>query len=198
MLSYALARHWGREALWPRFATAFNWCQWAIPAVAFLLLLAVSLLIALGVPNEAGGPSVVAGLAGYGLWLHWFLARHGLRSVGAARGGAGGRSSMPRRSCWCVGPLLIAVALRPAGGGRMGGLQCAERRRLRAAGRPAAGARPAGGAAHVDNDLRVAARSFWAAGVALPAFLCLRLLDWAADGLPAHPAMPGRWICCST
>ena len=43
------------------------------------------------------------------------------------------------------------------------------------------------GVQHVDNDLRVAARSFWAAGVALPAFLCLRLLDWAADGLPPQP-----------
>jgi hypothetical protein len=43
------------------------------------------------------------------------------------------------------------------------------------------------GVQHVDNDLRVAARSFWAAGVALPAFLCLRLLDWAAEGLPPHP-----------
>ena len=43
------------------------------------------------------------------------------------------------------------------------------------------------GVQHVDDDLRVAARSFWAAAVALPAFLCLRLLDWASDGLPPHP-----------
>jgi hypothetical protein len=42
------------------------------------------------------------------------------------------------------------------------------------------------GVQHVDNDLRVAARSFWAAGVALPAFLCLRLIDWATDGAPPH------------
>jgi hypothetical protein len=27
---------------------------------------------------------VVAGLAGYGLWLHWFVARHGL-GLGAGR-----------------------------------------------------------------------------------------------------------------
>jgi hypothetical protein len=40
----------------------------------------------------------------------------------------------------------------------------------------------------VGNDVGVAARSFWAAGVALPAFLCLRLLDWASEGVPAHPA----------
>jgi hypothetical protein len=44
------------------------------------------------------------------------------------------------------------------------------------------------GVRHIDNDLRVARRSFLAAGVALPAFLCLRLLDAAAEGPPAHAA----------
>jgi hypothetical protein len=44
------------------------------------------------------------------------------------------------------------------------------------------------GVRFVDNDVRVATRSFWAAAVALPAFLCLRLLDWATTGLPPHPA----------
>ena len=78
VLSFSVARYWGREALWPRFATAFNWCQWAIPAIAFLLLLAVSLLIALGVPNEAAGHLWILSLAGYGVWLHWFLARRAL------------------------------------------------------------------------------------------------------------------------
>jgi hypothetical protein len=78
VLSFSIARHWGREALWLRFATAFNWCQWAIPAVAFLLLLALSLLMALGVPNEAAGHLWILGLAGYGVWLHWFLARRAL------------------------------------------------------------------------------------------------------------------------
>ncbi len=30
--------------------------------------------------------------------------------------------------------------------------------------------------------------SFWAIVICLPAFLCLRLLDWADTGLPSHPA----------
>jgi len=42
------------------------------------------------------------------------------------------------------------------------------------------------GLRNIDNDLRVAARSFWAAGVALPVFSSLRLLDWTMDGMPAH------------
>lgn len=36
--------------------------------------------------------------------------------------------------------------------------------------------------------MAAAGRSFWAMAVCLPAFLCLHLLDWTADGVPAEPA----------
>jgi len=78
VVSHELARHWGRAASWTRFAVAFNWCQWAIPILAALLIVLAGMLLTLGVPSEAGVVLVVAGLGGYGLWLHWFLARHGL------------------------------------------------------------------------------------------------------------------------
>jgi hypothetical protein len=78
VLSHELARRWGRAASWTRFAVAFNWCQWAIPILAVGLVVLAGMLLTLGVPDEAGVLLVVAGLAGYGLWLHWFLARHGL------------------------------------------------------------------------------------------------------------------------
>jgi len=42
------------------------------------------------------------------------------------------------------------------------------------------------GVRHLHNDLRTASGSFWAAAVALPAYLCLRLIGWSLDGLPAH------------
>jgi hypothetical protein len=118
VLSFSFARRWGREALWPRFATAFNWCQWAIPAVAVLLLLGVSLLIALGVPNEAAGHLWILGLAGYGVWLHWFLARRALdltigRAVLLVVAVNAGTVAM------VVGPILIANLAEPSG--RFGG-----------------------------------------------------------------------------
>jgi hypothetical protein len=84
VVSYELARHWGRAALWTRFAVAFNWCQWAIPILAVGLVVLAGILLTLGVPSEVGVALVVAGLGGYGLWLHWFLARHGL-GLGAGR-----------------------------------------------------------------------------------------------------------------
>ncbi|MBV9250016.1 MAG: hypothetical protein JO227_12330 [Acetobacteraceae bacterium] len=78
VLSYELARLWSRQAMWPRFATAFNWCQWLLPVLAFALLIVLSVLMAAGFPQQAAAPVLVLALAGYGLWLHWFLARHGL------------------------------------------------------------------------------------------------------------------------
>jgi hypothetical protein len=78
VLSWWLARLWRREALWLRFATAFNWCQWAIPVMASILLVVLGVLMAVGLPNRVAGLVAVLGLVSYGLWLHWFLARSGL------------------------------------------------------------------------------------------------------------------------
>jgi hypothetical protein len=113
VLSFSLARYWGREALWPRFATAFNWCQWAIPAIAFLLLMVVSLLIALGVPQDAASHLWILGLAGYGVWLHWFLARHAL-NLTAIRAVVLVVVVNAATVALVVGPLLIAGQMEPA------------------------------------------------------------------------------------
>jgi hypothetical protein len=118
VLSFSLARRWGREAQWPRFATAFNWCQWAIPAIAFLLLLAMSLLIALGVPNEAAGHLWILSLAAYGVWLHWFLARRALELT-AVRAVVLVVLVNAATVAMVIGPLLIANLAEPSE--RLGG-----------------------------------------------------------------------------
>jgi len=79
VLSWEFARLWHRQDRWLRFATAFNWCQWLLPALASVLLVAAGALLDAGLPQDPATGLVVCGLAGYGLWLHWFLARHGLR-----------------------------------------------------------------------------------------------------------------------
>jgi hypothetical protein len=78
VLSFELARLWHRDAAWLRFATAFNWCQWAIPVLGCMLLLALGMLVAVGLPRSAARGLALPGLVSYGLWLHWFIARHGL------------------------------------------------------------------------------------------------------------------------
>ena len=36
------------------------------------------MLVALGLPRATARALALLGLVGYGLWLHWFIARHGL------------------------------------------------------------------------------------------------------------------------
>jgi hypothetical protein len=99
VLSFEVARWWGREDAWLRFATAFNWCQWIIPILLSLLLLIFGTLTMLGLPADIARGGVLLGLVGYGLWLHCFLARHGLGL------------SWPRAGLMVVGVNLATVLL---------------------------------------------------------------------------------------
>lgn len=83
-LSEALARRWGREAEWGRYAVAFNWCQWAVPVVGMALMVGLRVLVDAGFPPTLAAPLAVLALACYALALQWFVARHGLR-VGSGR-----------------------------------------------------------------------------------------------------------------
>ena len=38
----------------------------------------------------------------------------------------------------------------------------------------------------LNDDMAEARRSFWAAAICLPAFVCLRLIDWRTDALPVQ------------
>jgi hypothetical protein len=78
VISHALARAWGREAEWMRFAVAFNWCQWIIPMAVALVLLGTGTAIRAGMPIGVAAILAMCLIAGYGLWLHFFLARRGL------------------------------------------------------------------------------------------------------------------------
>ena len=55
--------------------------------VGSLLLLVFGVLTMAGLPPQAARAGVLVGLVGYGLWLHWFLARHGLGLSWSQRGG---------------------------------------------------------------------------------------------------------------
>ena len=77
-ISHALAVAWGREAAWPRFATAFNWCQWAIPLAAVVVFTLFGLAWRAGLPAHVAAILALFVLAAYGIALHFFLARRGL------------------------------------------------------------------------------------------------------------------------
>jgi hypothetical protein len=78
VITYELARRWDRAPQWARFATGFNWCQWALPVVGFLLISIISGLGRSGLPSDAALALLVSAFSAYGLWLHWFIAWRGL------------------------------------------------------------------------------------------------------------------------
>ncbi len=78
VFSFEIARRWGRARQWFRFATAFCWCQWAGPMMLAGAMLLMMLLMAAGVDGNAATGIGMAVLFGYGVWLHWFLARNAL------------------------------------------------------------------------------------------------------------------------
>jgi hypothetical protein len=86
VIAHFLAMRWGREAQWVRYAAAFNWCQWALPIAAVLLLLALGIVMRItGISQNAAALAFLGGLLVYGLGLHYFLARNGLElSIGRA------------------------------------------------------------------------------------------------------------------
>ena len=78
VISHELARAWKRGDSWMRFATAFNWCEWILPLLACFIMVPLSFAIGGGMSETAAALVLVACLGAYGLWLHWFLARHAL------------------------------------------------------------------------------------------------------------------------
>jgi hypothetical protein len=78
VLSHALARRWGREDRWFRFATAVNWCQWAVPLIGAVLVLIAGFMVQAGLPLRTSVILLLCLLLAYAFWLQWFLARHGL------------------------------------------------------------------------------------------------------------------------
>ncbi len=78
VITYELARRWDRGMQWARYATAFNWCQWALPVVGFILISVISGLSRSGLPSDAAFALLVVAFSAYGLWLHWFIAWRGL------------------------------------------------------------------------------------------------------------------------
>jgi hypothetical protein len=111
VLSHFLARRWGREVAWLRYATAFNWCHWLVlMAFAVVLMIGTGVLAAAGIPPLAALVTAELAWAAYGLSLHWVLARRGL---GISRLRTFGLMTLVElgTGVLIMGPLLLARAL---------------------------------------------------------------------------------------
>ena len=87
VVSQAIARRWGREERWFRFATALNWCQWVLPLLGAVLVLVAGFMVQAGVPMRATVILLCCVLLAYAFWLQWFLARRGLDLSGLKAAG---------------------------------------------------------------------------------------------------------------
>ncbi len=112
VLSYEPSRLWKRQDDWLHFATALNWCQWAIPVLAALLLMSVYPVLASQLSASAAGAATVGALCCYGLWLHWFVARHALR-ISVQRAVALVLIVNVGTAALVAGPALLAAVLAP-------------------------------------------------------------------------------------
>ncbi len=78
ILSHLFAVRWKCEDRWLHYATAYNWCYWAIPMVGVLLTVGFAVAVGAGLPSTVAAQAVLGCLGCYSLWLNWFVARHAL------------------------------------------------------------------------------------------------------------------------
>ncbi len=78
VLSHLFAKRWQVEDRWLHYATAYNWCYWAVPLAGMVLTIGFALLVSVGLPAPTAAQAVLGCLGLYSLWLNWFVARHAL------------------------------------------------------------------------------------------------------------------------
>ncbi len=79
VLSEAMARLFGREREWLRYATAFNWTRWVMLLALGATLMLMGSLAAAGFSDHAAVTLGVLAVLTYSIVLDWFVARVGLR-----------------------------------------------------------------------------------------------------------------------
>ena len=85
VIADAFCRLWRFPERWAHYANVLNCAQWLVPAAIVASLPLASLAVAGGLPTDVAVRLLVAALAVYILWFHWFAARHALRlSAGRA------------------------------------------------------------------------------------------------------------------
>jgi len=81
IVEFASSRFGGRQR-WLMTSTALNWSIWLALPLLFVTLAFASALTALGLPPSVAAASGFGLLAGYMIWLQWFIVKSGLRIAG--------------------------------------------------------------------------------------------------------------------
>lgn len=115
VLSHLLARLWRRADRWQRYATASAWSVWLVLPVYLPAMLLASVLLQMGLGHDAAGRAAMLLLAGYFLWLQWFMAWKGL-AIGRFKAVLTVLALTAGSSLLAAGlqPLLMEVMVQPA------------------------------------------------------------------------------------
>ena len=85
IIADVFCRLWDRRQHWALYANVLNCAQWLMLAAIVLLLPFASASVLFGLPQQSAAGLLLAVLAAYTLWFHWFAARHALQiSAGRA------------------------------------------------------------------------------------------------------------------
>ncbi len=79
VLSELIARAFRRQALWLRYATAFNWTRWVMIAALLAAQVLIGLLIGGGLDPRLAVAIGIGAVGVYGAVLDWLIARSGLQ-----------------------------------------------------------------------------------------------------------------------
>ena len=70
VFSHAVAGAIGRGAYWPRYITAWNWCN----VVQYMMVTAAAIPLLIGLPDWVSEAAGIFAM-GWALWLEWFATR---------------------------------------------------------------------------------------------------------------------------
>jgi hypothetical protein len=115
VVSHALARFWGRDTWWLRFAIAYNYSRIAVVGIYAALLMVAAVMLGLRMPRMAVSGIIQSAMLAYTLWFDWFLLRAGLQ-VSAMRAALGVLALNIATFLLVFGPLLLAIGMSGEGG----------------------------------------------------------------------------------
>lgn len=114
VIAQALARWFGRAGQWLRYAVAITWCQWIMPPLLLVAMMASALLLALDLPQRLAEVLVAVAVLGYAVALQVFVARAAL-AITLLRAVVFSVAVQAGTFALVIGPLLLGDAWRSGG-----------------------------------------------------------------------------------
>jgi hypothetical protein len=111
VIAQVLARWFGRAGQWLRYAVAITWCQWIMPPLLLLAMIASALLSVLSLSQGVSEVLVAVAVLGYAVALQVFVA-HAALAITVLRAVVFSVAVQAGTLALILGPLLLGEAWR--------------------------------------------------------------------------------------